>query len=340
MASQGTKFSVGLFVASGMIILVLALVWLGMSRVFEKGYYYVTYFNESVQGLSVDSPVKYRGVSIGRVDRIGVAPDSKLVEVVLKIESRQQLDEGIVAQLKSVGITGSVFVELDQIKEGDSDESPPLTFPSEYPIVASKPSDIQRILRVIDELLVQFKTLDLPGISTKVQGTLDLLNAGIEDADLGGLSQGFQASLAGVQNILEDENIPQFLESAAEAGQALNVLLAEARTAMKRLDHTLARVDGIVTSEEKTIRQAIHDLQGTLEKAHTLFETGAIMVKGTNEMVFQLRPYLVSTAQNLERATQKLDRLIELLNEQPSRLLLGEPPLPRDVENMGLYNEP
>lgn len=319
------------------MILVFALVWLGMSRVFEKGHYYVTYFNESVQGLSVDSPVKYRGVSIGRVDRIGVAPDSKLVEVVLKIESGQSLDEGIVAQLKSVGITGSVFVELDQIREGELDQSPPLTFPSEYPIVASKPSDIQRILRVIDELLVQLKTLDLPGISMKVKGTLDLLNEGIEDVDLGELSESFRASLAGVQNILEDENIPGFLESAAEAGETLNVLLADARAAIKKLDHALGRVDSMVTSEEETIRRAIDDLQGTLENAHILFETGVTMVNGANETVLQLRPYLVSTAQNLERATQKLERLIELLNEQPSRLLVGEPPPPRDVDNMGQY---
>jgi phospholipid/cholesterol/gamma-HCH transport system substrate-binding protein len=322
-----------------MIILIFALVWLGMSRVLEKGYYYVTYFNESVQGLSADSPVKYRGVSIGRVDQIGVAPDSKLIEVVLKIESGQQLDEGIVAQLKSVGITGSVFVELDRIKEGDPDQSPPLTFPSEYPIVASKPSDIQRILRVIDEFVEQIKILDLPGISVKVKASLDLLNEGIEAADLGGLSEGFQASLNGVQNILEDENIPKFLDSAAEAGQALNLLVAEARTTMKRLDHTLARVDGIVTSEEATIRQSISDLQSALEKAHNLLAAGTTMVNGTNEAVSQIRPYLVSSARNLERATQKLDRLMELLNQQPSRLLVGEPPSPRDVETMVHYDE-
>jgi phospholipid/cholesterol/gamma-HCH transport system substrate-binding protein len=228
-------------------------------------------------------------------------------------------------------------VELDRIKEGDPDQSPPLTFPSKYPIVASKPSDIQRILRVIDELLVQLKTLDLPGISMKVKGTLDLINEGIEDVDLAELSQGFQASLAGVQNILEDENIPKFLDSAAEAGVALNTLLAEARTAVKRIDRTLARVDSIVTSEEENIRQAIDDMQGALEEAHTLFETGATMVQETNETIIQIRPYLVSTAQNLERASQKLDRLIELLNEQPSRLLVGKPPPPRDVDNMGQY---
>jgi len=73
MASTRIKFTVGLFVASGIGFALIAVIWLGMSRFLEKGQYYATYFNESVQGLDIESPVKYRGVSIGRVQRVGVA---------------------------------------------------------------------------------------------------------------------------------------------------------------------------------------------------------------------------------------------------------------------------
>ena len=107
----------------------------------------MTYFNESVQGLDKDSPVKYRGVAIGRVDQIGVAPDSKLIQVLLKIESGQKLDDDIIAQLKAVGITGSMFIELDRRKADEKDRSPKLIFPAEYPIVPSKPSDISELIR-------------------------------------------------------------------------------------------------------------------------------------------------------------------------------------------------
>lgn len=124
MASTKTKFAVGLFVAGGISIALLAIIWLGATRYFEKGQYYVAYFNESVQGLDKDSPVKYRGVTIGRTVTIGVAPDSKLIEVVLKIESGQKLGGDIVAQLKPVGITGSMFIELDQKKRDEPDRSP------------------------------------------------------------------------------------------------------------------------------------------------------------------------------------------------------------------------
>ena len=147
MASKKTTFAVGLFVAGGITISMLSIILLGMSRFMEKGSYYVTYFNESVQGLAIDSPVKYQGVPIGRVERIRVAPDSQLIQVVMKIEETGRgLENNIVAQLKAVGITGSMFVELDRKKSDDPDLSPSLSFPSEYPIVPSKPSEITKIM--------------------------------------------------------------------------------------------------------------------------------------------------------------------------------------------------
>ena len=69
MATLKTKFMVGLFVVTGFSFAVVAVVWLGMSNYFEKGQYYVAYFDESVQGLDKDSPVKYRGVTIGSVNK-------------------------------------------------------------------------------------------------------------------------------------------------------------------------------------------------------------------------------------------------------------------------------
>ena len=189
MATQKTKFAVGLFVAVGFTLAILVTIWLGMSRFLQKGRFYVSYFDESVQGLEADSPVKYRGVFTGRVQSISVAPDSKLIKVILKIESGQKLDENIVAQLKSVGITGSMFVELDQKKEGEPDLSPPLSFPSEYPIIASKPSEISGLIGGFDEILNQIKALNLEGIADKIKATLDNINQSVDDANVERISQ-------------------------------------------------------------------------------------------------------------------------------------------------------
>ena len=119
MAKRQARFLTGLFVIAGVLIVVVAVVWLGASKYFEKGTLYVTYFDESVQGLQVDSEVKYRGVGVGNVKSIGVAPDNKLVEVVIKIALEGDVEHSIVTQLRAAGITGIVFVELDRRRPDD-----------------------------------------------------------------------------------------------------------------------------------------------------------------------------------------------------------------------------
>jgi len=64
MVRHVSSRALGLFVTVGVILGVAAIIWVGASKYFEKGDRYVTYFNESVQGLQQDSAVKYRGVDV------------------------------------------------------------------------------------------------------------------------------------------------------------------------------------------------------------------------------------------------------------------------------------
>jgi phospholipid/cholesterol/gamma-HCH transport system substrate-binding protein len=302
-----------------------------MSRFLQKGRLYVTYFDESVQGLDVDSPVKYRGVFTGRVESIGVAPDSKLIKVILKIESGQKLDQNIVAQLKSVGITGSMFVELDQKRAGEPDQSPALSFPSEYPIIASKPSEISGLIGGFEEVLNQIKALDLEEISVKIKTTLDNINQSVDDADVERISDTINSSFEKMEQILADQRWDQVLASAETAGQSVNRLLDKA-------DRTLVRVQGIVIGKEETIKTALDNFSRAMENANTLLNKGTsllnkgtALVSGTDASVSELMHHLVVAAQNLEMASENLNQLMELLADHPSQLLFGDPPGARDV---------
>jgi len=309
MASQKTKLAVGLFVASGIGIAALAIIWLGMSRFLEKGQYYVTYFDESVQGLNTDSPVKYRGVSIGRVDRIIVAPDSKLIQVVLKIESGQTLDSSIVAQLKSVGITGIMFVELDWKKEGEPDRSPPVGFPSEYPILASKPSEISELLRGLDDVLNQLRFIDIKGISDKIKLTTDKIGHMVDDANIKAISTNIGSSLESIERILDDQRWNKFMASIEKAGNSFDSLM-----------------------NEKMIKTAMENFKQAVENANKLLAKGVSLVSKTDDTHSQLKRHLLVIARNLEKASENLNQLTDLLADQPSQLMFGQPPPPRKVE--------
>jgi len=332
MASKKAKFTVGLFVAGGLTISVLVIVWLGMSRYFEKGRFFVTYFNESVQGLKKDSPVKYRGVSIGRVESIGVAPDSKLIQVILKIESGQKLNNNIVAQLKNVGITGSMLVELDRKKKGEPDESPVLSFPSEYPIVGSKPSEISRLLRGLDEVLNHFKSIDLKGISDKLKLTLDNANSMIADADIKGISNQLQSSLSSADRILKNEKWERILGSVDHAAKSLNELMGKAGNSLDQVDRALVRVEGFVVQNEQPVSEAVMDLKKAMVNANNLLKKGTTLISNTDNALGQLKAQLLLSAQNLERATENLNRFLEVLSDSPSQLIFGEPAAPRALE--------
>lgn len=333
MDPKKTKFIVGLFVACGITIASLAIVWLGMSRFLQKGKHYVAYFNESVQGLDRDAPVKYRGVSIGRVESLGVAPDGKLIQVVLKIEEPQTLDKDIVAQLKLVGITGSMFIELDRKKEDEPNLSPHLSFSSEYPVVATKPSDISELFRSVDDVLKQIKALNVEGISGKIQLTMDNLNRMISDTDIKGISTSLKSSLEGINHILDTKRWDNIMASLEEAGQSLNSLMDKGDRSLSLLESNLVGMQGIISDNKKTIKSAIESFREAARNANALLEKGSSLVGETDSSLSHIKRHLLVVAQNLEKATENLNELIELLADQPSQLVFGEPPVPRKLES-------
>jgi len=354
MASQKTKFTVGLFVASGISITLLAFIWLGMSRYLEKGHFFAAYFNESVQGLSKDAPVKYRGVPIGRVEKIRVAPDANLIEVIMKIETGQNLDRTYVAQLKDVGITGSMFVELDRKEPGEADRSPHITFPSEYPIVASKPSELSQLLGELNSVLNHIKTIDLKGISDKLKLTLDNINVIMAEADINGISAKIQTSLDhidqmiahadvkgistklkstldGADRLLNRERWDGILGSIDRTTQSINQFVQQAIGTMKRVDKTVMGADRLLAENEVEIEQAMEGLVRATEQINILLEKGTTFISRTDDSVVQLKRQLTVSAQNLERATDNLNQFLEVLADQPSQLVFGEPPVARSV---------
>ena len=117
MSMEAHKFKIGLFVIGGVIILAGALIWLGASKILSETRTFVTYFDESDQGLEPSSLVKFMGVAVGTVSQIRIAPDGHLVEVLMELGSDFTKEEDMRAQLAMAGITGMKFVEITRSPE-------------------------------------------------------------------------------------------------------------------------------------------------------------------------------------------------------------------------------
>ena len=122
----------------------------------------VTYFDESVQGLDVGSPVKFRGVTIGNVQSITIAPDHRHVEVWMRLYTDElarmgfgpddKRDPSLRPQLAAAGITGVKFVQFDNFPP-DRYPEPLLEFapPSDYyaPAVQSTLKGLEEVVNEV-----------------------------------------------------------------------------------------------------------------------------------------------------------------------------------------------
>ncbi len=241
---------------AGLAVAVTAVIWLGMSDYFEKGRMYVSYFDESVQGLDKDSPVKYRGVAIGRVKSVGLAPDATLIEVVMTIERDVKLETDMFAQLKSVGITGIMFIEIDRKKEGDPDFRQAISFRSKYPVIATKPSGVKMFMDGMDEVLKLIAELDTKGISGKIKAGADRISQIIADAQIKEIAADIRSVLAKTDPILNPEKWERIISSAEKTAVSLNSLAENAdRTVSdvhKNMNTVAANADKTLSDIHKT----------------------------------------------------------------------------------------
>jgi phospholipid/cholesterol/gamma-HCH transport system substrate-binding protein len=323
MARKTPKFMIGLFVTIGILIGAVAVVWLGASKYFEKGATYVTYFDESVQGLQSDSAVKYRGVEVGRVEKILVAPDNALIEVIMKINLRGKLERDHVAQLKAAGITGIVFVELSRKGPREPDLSPKITFASEYPIISSKPSDIKQLLTGIDNVIQSLNKIDTQGISDQIKSTLKVLESTVAGVNsvVGSVEKALGAGkleevMVEVKNtILKVQN---FVSDVQKELQVMN--LGKTGT---NIEHATARLDKILSSGE------MEAILGEVNEASKKIDQ---LVEGLDKRSLEITNNIKAVSENLKRASESLEMLVDRVYASPSDLLFGQPP-PRRREN-------
>jgi phospholipid/cholesterol/gamma-HCH transport system substrate-binding protein len=218
MASRASKFLIGLFVIVGTLIAVIIIIWVGAADFFISGSTYVTYFDESVQGLQADSAVKYRGVEVGKVKSINVAPDYRLIEVVMKVDLTEDLQSHTETQLRTAGITGIVFIELDQVKPGEKSSSPTIGFKTKYPVIPSRRSDISRFLADTNEIMKKIKAVDFSGLSDQLKNTTKAVEAFLGGKHTGNIMANLESTTANIDKSMENlrvtmENLQAFSES-------------------------------------------------------------------------------------------------------------------------------
>lgn len=327
MATLKTKFSVGLFLICGIAFIIVGVIWLGMSNYLEKGRLFVAYFDESVQGLDVDSPVKYRGVHIGRVHTIGVAPDGKLIEVILKIESKIKPkgdSRNLVAQLKSVGITGLMFIELEQ-KQTDDRDQPNIDFKPNYPVISTRPSEISKFFQGIDDIFNMFRALDAETISNQLTSALKKINKTIDDAKLSELVNDFRAVVLKMQQLVDTDKMDQLLTAMKSTSKDLSKMAVNADGGISDIRQTVGRLDRVINTGGGNIQEVTTDLKISAIQIKQAMASAAKLLDNTGQQVDTIQRQVVMTLNRIDQAAETLNRFLGQLERQPSQVIFSAP---------------
>jgi phospholipid/cholesterol/gamma-HCH transport system substrate-binding protein/paraquat-inducible protein B len=306
MSQKPNFFKIGLFVILALLILAGGIIFFGGAKFFEKKVTIETYFDQSVQGLSVGSALQFQGVQIGNVSYIGfVFNEYKTTKqyVLVRAEiygnkvagkGRRQLYEtdkerregfqnmikqGLRLQLASQGITGVAFLNAVYL---DPERYPPLEhdWKPEYMYIPSAPGTITQITETIEDLAESIDKIDFKEISEEIEKLVVSLNKAVEDAKVGELSK----------------NLSELIESLNGATTELNTILKS-----KDTKETITNINAITS-----------DLKNTLNRTDRLLSSREHSVRLTLE--------------NIERISEDLRELTETMKKYPSWVLFGNPP--------------
>jgi len=266
---------VGLFVVLLSTALVAGILWLSGSAEYRKKYdIYLAYMSESVSGLNLNAPVKYRGVEVGRVKSISLDQGER-VRLELEIERGTPIKENTIAVLRVQGLTGIAQVEL----AGNNLDAPPLKAKpgEEYPVIKTGPSLLTRLDTAVTDLLSS-----LNRVSTSINSVLDEDNRRAFKqlvADMATLSGTLAAHKGSIDTTLQgmartadntakaSAELPRLMERVAKSADSLGKMAGDASRASASVRKTMGGVDGGMAQLTDTV---VPELDRTLSEMREL----------------------------------------------------------------------
>lgn len=310
------KFKIGVFVVSGIVVMLGAILLFGGSDIFKDELRLVTIYDESVQGLEKGSQVKFRGVPIGKVTDIAILQSDSKIQIKMQIDpaafivsgsdsaeitlnpnieqSRelksfisQQIKKGLQARMEYAGITGFKYIELNYFNAPANKLLPApsgLSYDEIY--IPAAPSMLSDAIQNISKSLENISKIRFDRISASLENTAVKINEFINDDSI----QGTVANL---------KNITQKLDKAI-TDERLNLILDDIQKISKDLQQITARIN-----KESVVIKA------------------ANAISNAGDAVLDSSESLENTLLKLDSTLDKLTVIINLLNDNPSALIRG-----------------
>jgi ABC-type transporter Mla subunit MlaD len=268
MSMTGNKFRLGLFFSIGVLLTIFLIVWLSGGLEEKRTTTYVSYFPWSVQGLSEGSNVMYNGVSIGRVASIDIAPDGRLVEVLMKIRTDFEIDSTIVAVMELTGITGLRVINLS----ADTTIHYPAhySFEVDYQIIPVGEGTLETITAIITDITEKFNQVDIVSITDQFNLLLENTNAILASDKIERIENSILNNSRNLDSLLITytrlgENLDRLVlrldTMAPEVAASVDSLVTELRALSEPLDRFVNKLDDLLINSSEMINNLTNFLE-------------------------------------------------------------------------------
>jgi len=335
--SQTNRWKLGLFVTIGVFLTIATLMWLGISQLQRRTTPAYFYFAESVNGLEIGSPVKFRGVEIGRVEEVVPAPDRRHIEVRSGIyvdtleawgiqptdfEQRPQgrtfVPADIRGQLVSSALTSISFIQIDVFPEANN-PIPTYSFPIPWETVHTVPSTFKSLETGIMEALERW-----PEISGRVSSVLARIDDGLEQVDFAALNEESVTALRSADELMTSLRSSPLVDRESATFQELDGTLVELRALLQQLRGDGGDVDRFVGSISGAADAFREDFQGSDIPAAV--EAMAAAGRGFEETSLELTQLvrdLQRSLKSLDAALGSVENMTDILSRDPAALIYG-----------------
>jgi paraquat-inducible protein B len=321
---------IGAFVLGAVVLIVIAILVFGSGRLFRQTREFVLYFDNSVNGLRVGAPVKFKGVEIGSVKDIRLQLEEggevNKIPVIIEIDLKKLtsrgattapavdreafkefiVDYGLRGQLEMESlVTGLLYVALDffpgtpinlvQQEKGDY----------QYPEIPTLPTTLEQAKGAVTRVISKLEDIDFKELGANLEATLKGVNRTVNSPEL----ESVLRSLARVMPKV-DEAVVNIRNLAGTLDDKVKILADD-------LQHTSADARLALKQAGDALKQTQETMKGA--------EAAVANIETLTDLDSTVNYELIKGLRDVSTAARSLRSLTDYLERNPRAPIFGKP---------------
>lgn len=331
MAKPANKTLIGLFVVGAVVLAIAGVAMLGSGRFLTQRPKYVMFFSGSVNGLTVGSPVLFRGVKVGEVTEVAARFNPKDLSVVIPVYSEavpgsfhvpadlkwmvdkgqypffnKLVRKGLKAQLKLKSvITGQLYIALDFYPDKPMQL---VGLEKRYPEIPTIPS-------TADVLMATLEKVPLREIADRLLKVTEGIEKTVNSPEVAGNLKGLNIALREVTDLVRDidAEIKPMAASIKDTSDAARGAFVQAEKTLALKDGEAGKIAGRVQETLGRAGAALEEMRSTIASYNGIADRNA-----------DIGYDLARSLREIEAAARSIRSLTDYLERHPEALVRGK----------------